>query len=331
MSTYTINCTASPKVVQNLITKFGNELVNSMPVDSRFSASELRIIINAFIEEKFAKKSPAKKAKSPAKEGKSSAKKAKTESKPRLNKTHTVTVLRDGTGEKVKGTNGSFLRFAVEKKTKTVHKVNEGNWTAHSKTLFTKYFTNKCFWPEGSRQPTKKFPLQIGKAVKQTPKKKTVTPKKAAKSKEVVSPKKGAPLQKRKLLLLDELVELAKQYGKASNFTSKQRIQFVEGQTIKEIRSLISHSKKKLREKLATDKKFQKSQDEVKKLADEIKIYDNEFVSVHYSVDTIDNAIKGLKLTLAKHKREKRKKDTKAKKKTHSDLIQELLSGNTIP
>ena len=279
MPTYTISCAASPKVVQNLITKFCNDLINSMPVDVRFSASEIQIITNAFIEEKFAAKSPAKKAKSPVKKAKSPVKKTKSQPKPRLTKTHTVTVLRDESGEKVKGVNDSFLRFAVDKKTKKVHKVNEENWTMPSNALFTKYFTSKCAWPEGSRQPTKKFPLQIGKAVKAaspkkatTPKKKATTPKKKAPSpKKAASPKQETPLQKRKLALLAELCEIAKQYGKAPNFTHEQRIQFVEGQSIKEIRGLISQAKKQLREKLSTDKKFQKKRVEMERLANAIK------------------------------------------------------------
>ena len=310
MSNYTITCTSSAKAVQNVVTKFCNDLINSMPTDTRFSASEIQIITNAFIEEKFARKSPAKKAKSPAK-------KAKAEPKLRLTKTHTVTVLRGLTGEKVNGVNSSFLRFAVDKKTRKVHKVNEENWTGPSNALFTKYFTSKCVWSDGSRQPTKKFPLQIGnKTVK--PNKKAASPKKAA----------AAPLQKRKLILLDELCEIAKQYGKAPTFTAEQRIQFIDGQTIKEIRGLISQSKKQLRDKLITDKKFQKKRSEVKSISDAIKVYDNSFDSVCYTEDTIDKVIKTLKTTLAKHKREERKAATKAKKKTHQDLIQDLLSGN---
>merc|ERR1712139_393430 len=122
--------------------------------------------------------------------------------------------------------------------------------------------------------------------------------------------------------------EIAKQYGKAPNFTPDQRNQFVEGQSIKEMRGLISQAKKQLREKLSTDKKFQKKRAEMEKLANAIKAYDNSFDSVHFNPDTIDKVIKGLKATLAKHKREERKAATKAKKKTHEDLIQELLAGN---
>ena len=82
-----------------------------------------------------------------------------------------------------------------------------------------------------------------------------------------------------------------------------------------------------MREKLSSDKKFQKKRAELEKLANAIKAYDNSFESVHFNPDTIDKVIKGLKATLAKHKREERKAATKAKKKTHEDLIQELLSG----
>ena len=66
----------------------------------------------------------------------------------------------------------------------------------------------------------------------------------------------------------------------------------------------------------------------MKSISDAIKVYDNSFDSVCYTEDTIDKVIKTLKTTLAKHKREERKAATKAKKKTHQDLIQDLLSGN---
>ena len=382
---YTVTCNASPKVIENLLRKFTRDLIGNIPTgSSKYTSAEFETLANAFLDRKFAKKILQKKTPSKPKE--------KSPTKSRLTQTHTVFRLRNSNGEDVKGVNNAFLRVAVDKKTRKIHKVNPDNWNAAGNTAFKNNFPTDCIWPEGSRQPTAKSPVQIGKVTPKkkatTPKKKATTPKKKATTpkKKATTPKKKATtpkkkettpkkkettpkkkettpnkkattpkkkvtaMEKRKLDLLTELTSIAKKItnspgniGMCSfSFSQQQKDIFIKKKkTIKEIRELISVAKKRLRAKESAYKRVQKKAAEVKKLVDAIKVYDNSFDDVHpeflpladtepvdYDYDTIDKVIKGLKTTLAKHKREERKATTKAKKKTHEDLIQELLSGS---
>ena len=321
---YTVTCNASPKVIENLLRKFTRDLIGNIPTgSSKYTSAEFETLANAFLDRKFAKKILQKKTPSKPKE--------KSPPKPRLTQTHTVFRLRNSNGEDVKGVNNAFLRVAVDKKTRKIHKVNPDNWNAAGNTAFKNNFPADCIWPEGSRQPTAKSSVQIGKV---TPKKKATTPKKKAttpKKKATTPKKKVTAMEKRKLDLLAELTSIGEKINNSPNkitFSQQDKDTFIKKKTIKEIRELISVAKKRLRAKESVDKRFQKKAAEVKKLADAIKVYDNSFDAVHFNKDTIDKVIKGLKTTLAKHKREERKATTKAKKKTHEDLIQELLSGS---
>ena len=335
---YTVTCNASPKVIENLLRKFTRDLIGNIPTgSSKYTSAEFETLANAFLDRQFAKKILQKKTPSKPKE--------KSPTKSRLTQTHTVFRLRNSNGEDVKGVNNAFLRVAVDKKTRKIHKVNPDNWNAAGNTAFKNNFPTDCIWPEGSRQPTAKSPVQIGKVTPKkkettpkkkatTPKKKETTPKKKAttpKKKATTPKKKVAAMEKRKLDLLAELTSIGEKINNSPNkitFSQQDKDTFIKKKTIKEIRELISVAKKRLRAKESVDKRFQKKAAEVKKLADAIKVYDNSFDAVHFNKDTIDKVIKGLKTTLVKHKREERKATTKAKKKTHEDLIQELLSGS---
>ena len=361
---YTVTCNASPKVIENLLRKFTRDLIGNIPTgSSKYTSAEFETLANEFLDRQFAKKILQKKTPSKPKE--------KSPPKPRLTQTHTVFRLRNSNGEDVKGVNNAFLRVAVDKKTRKIHKVNPDNWNAAGNAAFKNNFPADCIWPEGSRQPTAKSPVQIGKVTPKkkatTPKKKATTPKKKAttpkkkettpKKKETTPKKKVTAMEKRKLDLLSELGNISgKMLGLPVDDAWHKKITFSQQadaltgslikKSIKEIRELISVAKKRLRAKESADKRFQKKAAEVKKLADAIKVYDNSFDGEldkdtidkvikasksdarFFNPDTIDKVIKGLKTTLAKHKREERKATTKAKKKTHEDLIQELLSGS---
>jgi len=333
---YTISCSASSRVVENLLRKFSTELAASMPEGKQFTGRQVAIIASSFIDQKFpkkvtptkAKKSPTRAKKSPTKATESSfkAKKAKkkSEPKPRLTVTHNVFRIRNSEGMDMKGKNGAFLRVAVNKETRFVQKVNVENWTAPALAMYEKTFGNRK-WQVGSRQPTKTCSeVQRPSDKKKAEEKKSASPAKAKKAKKADTPSK---LNTKKLQILSEIVDCAKQLGNPTqNITQAQKDEFCK-QDMKSIRDMLKHAKKAVRDKKSAEKKEEKKRQQVAQLVKEIRSLDQTY-SGGETGENVDVIIKKMKATLAKLKREKKKKETKAKVKSHDDLIKELLSGD---